>query len=68
MVNEQPATRRGKRYVFLPLVIPFIALLWIPFYAGTSPYLGGIPFFYWYQFAWVILGVLITGAVYYATR
>lgn len=54
--------------MLLPLVIPFVALLWIPFYAGTSPHLGGIPFFYWYQFAWVILGVLITGAVYYATR
>lgn len=68
MVNEQPAARRGKWYLFLPLVIPFVALLWIPFYAGKSPELGGIPFFYWYQFAWVILGALITGAVYYATR
>lgn len=67
-MNEQPVARRGKWYVLLPLVIPFVALLWIPFYAGAKPYLGGVPFFYWYQFAWVILGSLITAGVYYATR
>ena len=67
-MNDQPAARRGKWYVLLPLISPFVALLWIPFYAGAKPYLGGVPFFYWYQFAWVILGSLITAGVYYATR
>lgn len=67
-MNGHPATGRGKWYVLLPLVIPFVALLWVPFYAGAKPYLGGIPFFYWYQFAWVILASLITAAVYFATR
>ncbi|MBF9234141.1 DUF3311 domain-containing protein [Microvirga alba] len=39
----------------LPLFIPFIALLWVPFYNTVEPRLWGIPFFYWYQFAWVFL-------------
>jgi len=34
---------------------PFVALLWVPFYNSIEPTLWGIPFFYWYQFLWVIL-------------
>jgi hypothetical protein len=47
------------------LLIPFIALLYPPFYAGSTPKLGAIPFFIWYQFLWVILGSAITGLVYW---
>ena len=39
----------------LLLVVPFVALLWVPFYNSIEPALWGIPFFYWYQFLWVIL-------------
>lgn len=35
------------------LLAPAVALLWIPWYARTGPELAGVPFFYWYQFAWV---------------
>ena len=37
------------------LALPFVALLWVPFYNAIEPTLWGIPFFYWYQFLWVIL-------------
>jgi membrane protein implicated in regulation of membrane protease activity len=37
------------------LVLPFAAILWVPLYARTEPRLGGLPFFYWYQFAWIVL-------------
>ncbi len=46
------------------LVIPFIAMLWPQFFNSTAPALAGIPFFYWYQFLWVIVSACITGAVY----
>jgi hypothetical protein len=39
----------------LVLFIPFIALLWVPFYDFEKPSLLGFPFFYWYQFLWVPL-------------
>lgn len=39
----------------LLLVLPFAALLWVPFYNSIEPALWGIPFFYWYQFAWVFV-------------
>jgi Protein of unknown function (DUF3311) len=43
----------------LLLLIPFVALLWVPFYNRLDPTLFGIPFFYWYQFLWVILTSLV---------
>lgn len=39
----------------LLLLLPFIALLWIPFYNRDLPALFGFPFFYWYQLLWVPL-------------
>jgi hypothetical protein len=45
---------RGVAWNLL-LVLPFIALLWVPFYNTVEPAFGGVPFFYWYQFAWVFL-------------
>jgi hypothetical protein len=38
------------------------------FYTREAPKLGGVPFFYWYQFAWIVVSVLLTGLVYVATR
>ena len=50
------------------LVLPFIGMLWTPFYNHVEPRLGGVPFFYWYQFLWVLIGAALTGFVYLATR
>jgi uncharacterized membrane protein len=41
------------------LLIPFVALLWVPFYNRIDPAIFGIPFFYWYQFLWVILTSIV---------
>ena len=47
--------------MWILLLLPFIGLLWVPFYNGPSlPSLFGFPFFYWYQLLWVpITSVLI---------
>ena len=50
--------------VYLCLVVPYIALLWVPFYNNTQPPLAGIPFFYWYQMLWIALGTLCMLPVY----
>ena len=44
------------------LLLPFIGLLWVPFYNGTLPTLFGFPFFYWYQLAWVPLTSCSSGS------
>ena len=55
--STPPSTH--SRWWKLLLLIPFVALLWVPFYNRIDPALFGIPFFYWYQFAWVFLTSLI---------
>ena len=62
-----PTVRRG-RWALVLLVIPYIALLGPGWYARAEPRLSGIPFFIWYQFLWVILGVVVTGMVYAFNR
>jgi hypothetical protein len=65
---EKVGNGNGRRWWFALLVIPLIAVLWPPFYARWDPALAGIPFFYWYQFLWVIITVIITGLVYVMVR
>ncbi len=63
-----PPQRRRARWWLVLLLVPFVALLYPPFYASVTPRLGGIPFFIWYQFLWVVIGVAITGVVYALDR
>jgi hypothetical protein len=63
--DEQGA---GWSWWYLLLLIQFIAVLWPPFYNTAEPELVGIPFFYWYQLLWVILGAILTAIVYFATE
>jgi hypothetical protein len=58
----------GSRWWYLLLLIPIAALLAVPIYAKADPELLGFPFFYWYQFVWVPLSVVITYFVYTRTR
>ena len=48
-------TARKLVYTFL-LVLPCIAVLWVPYYNRATPEIAGIPFFYWYQLVWIPLG------------
>jgi hypothetical protein len=50
------------------LLIPLLGLLIPPVYNDADPTLIGIPFFYWYQLAWVPISVAVTALVYVKTR
>jgi putative solute:sodium symporter small subunit len=62
-MNEHSARRRFHP-VYLWIAVPFIALLWVPFFNRATPELFGIPFFYWYQTVGTILGSLCIVPVY----
>jgi hypothetical protein len=53
---------------YLLLLVPFVFILWVPFYASGEPVLFGFPFFYWYQFLWIVISAVLTAIVYFATR
>jgi hypothetical protein len=61
--DEKPRRRRF-RPIHLLLLIPYAAMLWVPSYNRIAPSFAGIPFFYWYQMAWIILGVAVLLPVY----
>jgi hypothetical protein len=50
------------------LIIPYIGLLWVPFYNFHDPVIFGFPFFYWYQLLWVLISAVITAIVYFKTK
>jgi hypothetical protein len=60
--------RSSRRWWYLLLIVPFIGILWVPFYASGTPVLFGFPFFYWYQFLWILISAVLTALVYFATR
>jgi Protein of unknown function (DUF3311) len=41
---------------------------WPPLYNRVEPAWIGMPFFYWYQLLWVIIGAVLTAIVYFATE
>ncbi len=56
---------RGRRsWLFLLLLVPFIALLWPPFYNYNQPDFLSIPFFYWFQLLWIVITALLTAVLY----
>ena len=52
----------------LLLLLPYVAVLWVPFYNAVEPSAFGIPFFYLYQVAWVVISSVLVGIVYLATH
>ncbi|WP_283138921.1 DUF3311 domain-containing protein [Rhizohabitans arisaemae] len=47
--------------------LPFPALLWVGGYAESDPRLLGLPAFYWYQLAWVVISSGLTWCAYLHT-
>jgi Protein of unknown function (DUF3311) len=67
-VSAQTQTRApGKRRVWLRvfLLIPFIILLYPPFYNTLNPTFIGIPFFYWFPLAMIIATAILTAVLYF---
>jgi len=68
----QSAASPDRRQVVTPtrviaaicLIAPFVAMLWVSSYARIEPTLIGIPFFYWYQMAWVLISTVLTMLAY----
>ncbi len=58
---------RGWQWKLL-LLLPFIALLWVPSYNSIEPRIAGFPFFYWYQGLWLLVAALLTFIVHRMTE
>ena len=59
-----PSANASRAWVAVLLALPYLGLCFPQMYARATPALFGFPFFYWYQFAWVVLTSLLLMAVY----
>ncbi len=64
MSDGKTKARLWRYWPRLLFLVPFLAMLWVPSYNRIEPELGGIPFFYWYQLAWILIGAAIVLVVY----
>jgi len=65
---DKPAPKRGFRLAWLLLLIPYVAMMWVPSYNRIEPRIAGIPFFYWYQLLWIVIGALILLPIWFGER
>lgn len=66
-MNPQNHKQATVSWWYLLLLVQFVAVLWPPFYNKVEPSLIGIPFFYWYQLLWILIGAILTAIVYFVT-
>jgi hypothetical protein len=57
-----------RRAWYALLVLPFAGTLIPALYNHALPALFGLPFFYWYQLAWVVATAALLGVVVALTR
>lgn len=69
--EARPGGRRPSGLVFsawnLLLLVPLLMLV-TPWFNSDRPRLAGLPFFYWFQFAFVVVGVVCVWVVFMMTR
>ena len=66
MADKPKAAKKGGAALLL-LLIPML-VVWVPFYNRVEPTLFGFPFFYWFQLAWIFVGMVVTALVYFMTE
>ena len=64
MSDATPKTGWRRHWPRLLFAIPFIVVLSVPLYDRLAPEFLGIPFFYWFQLGFVLVGALIVAVVY----
>ena len=67
MAHDADAQKASKHWLWL-LLLPWIAMIWVPSYNKIEPTLWDFPYFYWYQLLWVLISAVITALVYFKTK
>jgi Protein of unknown function (DUF3311) len=67
-MNTSDKKRGGWSWWYLLFLVQFVVALYPPFFNKVEPTLMGIPFFYWFQLAWVLGSAILTAIVYFAAK
>jgi hypothetical protein len=63
-MSQEEEMRARPSALRVLLILPFAAVLWVPFYNAAEPSVLGVPFFYMYQLVWILLTSVVIGAIY----
>jgi hypothetical protein len=63
VATSRPTPLARAIVALLFLVLTAVAL-WVPLYSRADPALFGVPFFYWFQTAWIVAGAAATAVAY----
>jgi Protein of unknown function (DUF3311) len=67
--NSTPSTRGPATWLWVLIIVillPAVVVpLWVPLYDKTDPKLWGFPFFYWFQFALILMSAVLTVVAYW---
>ena len=66
--DEEHRPVRRVLWARVLLVLPFVAMLWVSSYNSAEPMIAAIPFFYWYQLLWILIGAALIALVYALER
>jgi hypothetical protein len=67
-MQDPKAKGEGWSWWYLLFVVVIVVSLWPPLYNRLEPSWFGMPFFYWFQLFWVLVGAVLTAIVYFATQ
>lgn len=61
-----PISNRKRAFWLCLIALVCLVALWVPLYNRVEPSIAGIPFFYWFQFCWIIVSAIVTTLAYKA--
>ena len=63
-----PVVTPARIIAAICVIVPFVAVLWVPIYDKDKPEVAGFPFFFWWQLLWVAVTAGLMGLAYYVVR
>ena len=57
-------TPASRAVVYTLFAVITVVTLWVPAYNRLEPTVFGIPFFYWFQLAWIVAAAIVTFVAY----
>ena len=58
------SARTRRLWTGLMFLVVVVVSLWVPLYNRIEPALAGMPFFYWFQIAWIVVGAVAVAIAY----
>ncbi len=66
--RDDTGSTQSSVVVAVMVIVPLVAMMWVPSYNKREPELFGFPFFYWYQLMWVFITGALTFIAYLFVR